>query len=67
MLDSDSKRINELEAKTVFQEDSIERLSKELRIQQIEIIKLKDELAQMKELNDEPIIDGKSVEKPPHY
>ena len=61
------KRINELEARHSFQEDSIERLSSEVRKQQQEIGILKEKLAAVFDLlhkgND--IEDGN--EKPPHY
>ena len=42
------KRINELESKNAFQEDSIERLSSELRKQQLEIVLLKEKLESFK-------------------
>ena len=38
MKDLEGKRLNELEARATFQEDTIEKLSKELSIQQKEII-----------------------------
>ena len=40
MKDSESKRLKELEVRATFQEDTIEKLSKELSIQQKEIILL---------------------------
>ena len=66
MKDSEGKRLNELEARTTFQEDTIEKLSKELSIQQKEIILLKDELKSLKESYEKNIIED-STEKPPHY
>ena len=44
MSKKSDKRLNELEAKYSFQEDSIERLSDEVRKQQQEILLLKEEL-----------------------
>ena len=44
MKDLEGKRLNELEARATFQEDTIEKLSKELSIQQKEIILLKEEI-----------------------
>ena len=38
MIDSEGKRLNELEARNVFQEDAIERLSSEVRKQQEEFL-----------------------------
>ena len=49
MIDSEGKRLNELEARATFQEDTIEKLSKELSIQQKEIVLLKEELKSLKE------------------
>ena len=66
MIDSEGKRLNELEARATFQEDTIEKLSKELSIQQKEIILLKEELKSLKESNEKNIIEDTS-EKPPHY
>ena len=42
MRDSEGKRLKELEVRATFQEDTIEKLSKELSIQQKEIILLKE-------------------------
>ena len=61
------KRINELESKNAFQEDSIERLSNELRKQQIEIMLLKEKLESFKNHIDSHNIENDSIEKPPHY
>ena len=66
MIDSESKRLNELEARATFQEDTIEKLSKELSIQQKEIVLLKEELKSLKESNEKNIIED-SAERPPHY
>ena len=61
------KRINELESKNAFQEDSIERLSNELRKQQLEIVLLKEKLESFKNQIDADNIENDSIEKPPHY
>lgn len=61
------KRINELESKNAFQEDSIERLSSELRKQQLEIVLLKEKLESFKNHIDADNIENDSIEKPPHY
>ena len=62
-----TERIKELETKSIFQEDAIERLSKEVRLQQIEIIKLKDNINQLMNTLKEPESISKNDEKPPHY
>ena len=66
MTIENSERIKELETKSIFQEDAIERLSKEVRLQQIEIIKLKDDIDQLMKTIKEPE-SSKNDEKPPHY
>ena len=66
MKDSQSKRLNELEAKATFQEDTIEKLSKELSLQQKEIILLKEEIKALKESPEKNFIEN-TDEKPPHY
>ena len=66
MDEKDDKRLNELETKDAFQEDTIERLSEELRKQQQEIIILKEELKFLKDNSENNFIDNKN-EKPPHY
>ena len=66
MIDSEGKRLNELEARVTFQEDTIEKLSKELSIQQKEIVLLKEELKSLKESSEKNIIED-TTEKPPHY
>jgi len=67
MTKENSDRIKELETKSIFQEDAIERLSNEVRLQQIEIIKLKDDVDQLMNTIKEPESNTKSDEKPPHY
>jgi uncharacterized coiled-coil protein SlyX len=67
MTIENSERIKELETKSIFQEDAIERLSKEVRLQQIEIIKLKDDIDQLMTTIKEPESSSKNDEKPPHY
>ena len=66
MKDLEDKRLNELEARATFQEDTIEKLSKELSIQQKEIILLKEEIKSLKESLEKNIIED-TTEKPPHY
>ena len=66
MKDLEGKRLNELEARATFQEDTIEKLSKELSIQQKEIILLKEELKSLKESHEKNIIEDVG-ERPPHY
>tara|TARA_Y100000768_G_scaffold118543_1_gene87556 strand:- start:28373 stop:28573 length:201 start_codon:yes stop_codon:yes gene_type:complete len=60
------KRLDELEAKSVFQEDTIERLSSEMRIQQKEIMALRDELNSLKDSLVTNLLDDPD-QKPPHY
>ena len=67
MTIENSERIKELETKSIFQEDAIERLSKEVRLQQIEIIKLKDDIDQLMNTIKESESGSKNDEKPPHY
>ena len=66
MRDSEGKRLKELEVRATFQEDTIEKLSKELSIQQKEIILLKEELKSLKESHEKNIIEDVG-ERPPHY
>ena len=66
MSEKSDKRLNELEAKYSFQEDSIERLSDEVRKQQQEILLLKEELEFLKENQKNDFHENKD-EKPPHY
>jgi|TARA_B100001540_G_C15711622_1_gene598818 uncharacterized coiled-coil protein SlyX len=61
-------RLNDIESKYLFQEDTLERLSIELRKQQKEIQDLKEQVTLLKESllaisSKEEIKD----EKPPHY
>ena len=58
MKDLEDKRLNELEARAIFQEDTIEKLSKELSIQQKEIIQLKEEIKTLKESFETKISAG---------
>ena len=61
-------RLNRIESKYSFQEDSLERMSQELRTQQLEIQKLKDEIASLKEsLSEFSSKEDIKEEKPPHY
>ena len=66
MKDNYEKRINELETKSTFQEDTIERLSEELRKQQKEIQILKEEIVIIKKHLESNLIEN-VIEKPPHY
>ena len=66
MKDNYEKRINELETKSTFQEDIIERLSEELRKQQKEIQILKEEIVIIKNHLESNLIEN-DIEKPPHY
>ena len=68
MKDNNEDRLNKIESKYSFQEDSLERMSQELRIQQLEIQKLKDEIASLKEsLSEVSSKEDIKEEKPPHY
>ena len=67
MTTENSDRIKELETKSIFQEDAIERLSNEVRLQQIEIIKLKDDVDQLMDAIKDSESNSKNDEKPPHY
>ena len=68
MKEDKEDRLNKIESKYLFQEDFLERLSQELRTQQVEIQKLKDEI---KSLKESVIVisskEGTKEEKPPHY
>jgi len=66
MKDNYEKRINELETKSTFQEDIIDRLSEELRKQQKEIQILKEEIVIIKKHLESNLIEN-VIEKPPHY
>ena len=68
MKEDKEDRLNKIESKYLFQEDFLERLSQELRTQQVEIQKLKDEIKSLKEsLKDMSSKEGTQEEKPPHY
>ena len=68
MKDNNEDRLNKIESKYSFQEASLERMSQELRTQQLEIQKLKDEIASLKEsLSEVSSKEDIIEEKPPHY
>ena len=67
MMNSSGERINELESKVLFQEDTIERLSVELRKQQIEILELKEKLDLIIQSLDSQDNGDSKDERPPHY
>ena len=68
MKDNNEDRLNKIESKYSFQEDSLERMSQELRAQQLEIQKLKDEITSLKEsLSEFYSKEDVKEEKPPHY
>tara|TARA_Y100001970_G_scaffold56088_1_gene71039 strand:- start:70 stop:276 length:207 start_codon:yes stop_codon:yes gene_type:complete len=68
MKDNNQDRLNRIESKYSFQEDSIERMSQELRNQQLEIQKLKEEIVSLKEsLIEISSKEDVQDEKPPHY
>lgn len=68
MKEDNEARLNKIESKYLFQEDSLERLSQELRTQQVEIQKLKDEIKSLQEsVTDISSKEGIEEEKPPHY
>ena len=68
MKDNNEDRLNKIESKYSFQEDSLERMSQELRTQQLEIQKLKDEITSLKEsLSEFYSKEDIKEEKPPHY
>ena len=66
MDDKIIKRLDELEARSVFQEDTIERLSSEIRTQQKEIMSLKEEIKFLKDSVETNLLDDPN-QKPPHY
>jgi len=68
MKEGNEDRLNKIESKYLFQEDFLERLSQELRTQQVEIQKLKDEIKSLKE-SVTAMLSKESIkeEKPPHY
>ena len=68
MAEDNEDRLNKIESKYLFQEDSLERLSQELRTQQVEIQKLKDDIKSLKESATERAPkEDTGEEKPPHY
>ncbi len=61
-------RLNKIESKYLYQEDSLERLSKELRKQQIDIQQIKDQIQSLKEALKENLSqEERHNDKPPHY
>ena len=66
MDDKIIKRLDELEARSVFQEDTIERLSSEIRTQQKEIMSIKEEIKFLKDSVEINLVDDPN-QKPPHY
>ena len=68
MKEDNEDRLNKIESKYLFQEDFLERLSQELRTQQVEIQKLKDEIKSLKEsVTEMSSKESIKEEKPPHY
>ena len=68
MKEGNEDRLNKIESKYLFQEDFLERLSQELRTQQVEIQKLKDEIKSLKEsVTEMSSKESFKEEKPPHY
>ena len=68
MKEDNEDRLNKIESKYLFQEDFLESLSQELRTQQVEIQKLKDEIKSLKEsVTEMSSKEGTEEEKPPHY
>jgi len=68
MKENKEDRLNQIESKYLFQEDFLERLSQELRAQQVEIHKIKEEITSLKESLIELLSkEGIEEEKPPHY
>ena len=62
------KRIELLETTITFQEEALERLSQELRKQQQEINKLKDDLTSLQNfLHENALTSEGADQKPPHY
>ena len=62
------KRIDLLETTITFQEEALERLSQELRKQQQEINKLKDDLTSLQNfLHENALTSEGTDQKPPHY
>ena len=68
MKENKEDRLNQIESKYLFQEDFLERLSQELRAQQVEIQELKEEITSLKEsLIEMSSKEDVGEEKPPHY
>ena len=67
MQNTFEKRINELESRNAFQEDAIERLSEEVRKQQLEISELKEKLMIVLQSFEKSNSIEDGHEKPPHY
>ena len=68
MTEDNEDRLNKIESKYLFQEDFLERRSQELRTQQVEIQKLKDEIKSLKEsVTEMSSKESIKEEKPPHY
>ena len=66
-MNTSEKNIIELQSKVLFQEDTIERLSKEIRKQQLEISQLKEKvLLIIQSIKNQDTIESVN-EKPPHY
>jgi uncharacterized coiled-coil protein SlyX len=66
-MNTSEKNIIELQSKVLFQEDTIERLSKEIRKQQIEISQLKEKVSLIiQSIDNQDTIESVN-EKPPHY
>ena len=66
-MNTSEKNIIELQSKVLFQEDTIERLSKEIRKQQLEISQLKEKVSLIiQSIENQDIIESVN-EKPPHY
>jgi len=66
-MNTSEKNIIELQSKVLFQEDTIERLSKEIRKQQLEITQLKEKVSLIiQSIENQDTIESVN-EKPPHY
>ncbi|MDG2020126.1 MAG: SlyX family protein [SAR86 cluster bacterium] len=66
-MNTSEKNIIELQSKVLFQEDTIERLSKEIRKQQLEISQLKEKVSLIiQSIENQDTIESVN-EKPPHY
>ena len=66
-MNTSEKNIIELQSKVLFQEDTIERLSKEIRKQQLEISQLKEKVSLIiQSIKNQDTIESVN-EKPPQY